>query len=57
MRTEGTPVRGITSILIPSEEVVFSVYEGPSVAAVRHLNDRADIPVSRIVEAIAFTHG
>jgi hypothetical protein len=54
MRTEGTPVRAITSILIPSEEVVFSVYEGSSVAAVRNLNDRAGIPVSRIVEAITF---
>jgi len=57
MSTEGTPVRAITSILIPSEEVVFSVYEGPSAATVRQLNDRASIPVSRIVEAIAITHG
>jgi hypothetical protein len=57
MRLEGTRVRDITSILIPSEEVVFSVYDGPSVAAVRQLNDRAGIPVSRIVEAIAITHG
>lgn len=57
MCVEGTRVRDITSILIPSEEVVFSVYEGPSAAAVRQLNDRADIPVSRIVEAVAITHG
>ena len=53
MRTEGTFVRNITSILIPAEEVVFSVYDGPSAAAVRQLNDRAGIPVSRIVEAIS----
>jgi len=45
-------VRDITSILIPGEEVVFSIYEGPSAAAVRHLNERAGVPVSRIVEAI-----
>jgi hypothetical protein len=51
MRTEGTAVRDITSILIPAEEVVFSVYEGPSADAVRQLNDRASTPVSRIVEA------
>ena len=57
MHVEGTRVRDITSILIPAEEVVFSVYEGPSAAAVRELNERADIPVSRIVEAIAITHG
>lgn len=52
MRTEGTRVRDISCTLIPSEEVVFSVYEGPSAAAVRRLNERAGIPVSRIVEAI-----
>ena len=57
MRVEGTRIRDITSILILSEEVVFSVYEGPSAAVVRELNQRADIPVSRIVEAIAITHG
>jgi hypothetical protein len=55
MKAEGTSVRDVTSILIPAEEVVFSVYEGPSAAAVRHLNARADIPVSRIVEAIWVT--
>ncbi len=53
MRTEGTPVRAIISILIPAEEVVFSLYEGPSATAVRQVNDRAGIPVSRIVEAIS----
>jgi hypothetical protein len=57
MRVEGTLVRGITSILIPSEEVVFSVYEGPSSTVVRQLNERAGIPVSRIVEVIAVTEG
>jgi hypothetical protein len=57
MCVEGTPVRSITSILIPAEEVVFSVYEGPSSAAVRQLNERAGIPVSRIVEAIMVTEG
>ncbi len=53
MSGEGTPVRDISCILIPGEEVVFSIYEGPSAEAVRQLNERADIPVSRIVEAIA----
>ena len=55
MSAEGTDVRDISCILIPGEEVVFSMYEGPSAAAVRQLNERADIPVSRIVEAIAMT--
>lgn len=55
MSGEGIRVRHYTSILIPSEEVVFSVYEGPSQTAVRQLNQRVGIPVSRIVDAIAVT--
>ena len=55
MRAEGTSVDAITSILVPAEEVVFSLYEGPSAAAICRLNERAAIPVSRIVEAIAVT--
>lgn len=57
MRGEGIPVRQLSCILIPGEEVVFSVYEGPSAAAVRQLNERAGIPVSRIVEAIPLHPG
>ena len=52
MGGEGTQVRDISCILIPTEEVVFSVYEAPSVAIVRQLNERARIPASRIVDAI-----
>lgn len=55
MSGEGTRVHHNSSILIPSEEVVFSVYEGPSATAVRQFNQRVGIPVSRIVEAIAMT--
>jgi hypothetical protein len=53
MSGEGTRVCDISCTLIPAEEVVFSVYKGPSADAVRQLNQRARIPVSRIVEAIA----
>jgi hypothetical protein len=53
MSEEGTRVRDVSCTLIPAEEVVFSVYEGPSVDAVCKLNERAGIPVSRIVEAIS----
>lgn len=52
---EGTFIRNVTNILIPGEEVVFSVYQGPSAAAVRQLNERVGIPVSRIVEVIELT--
>jgi Protein of unknown function (DUF4242) len=55
MSVEGTHVRDISCTLIPSEEVVFSVYEGPSADTIGELNERAGIPVSRIVEAIAVT--
>jgi hypothetical protein len=55
MQAEGTRVRDVSCTLIPEEEVVFSVYEGPSAAAVRQLNERAAIPVSRIVEVISVT--
>ena len=44
MRAEGTSVRDISSILIPGEEVVFSVYEGPSAAAVRQLQRACRYP-------------
>ena len=57
MSGEGTRVRAISCTLIPSEEVVFSVYEGPSAVAVRQLSERAGLPVSRIVEAIAVAEG
>jgi hypothetical protein len=52
---EETPVHHVISILIPGEEVVFSLYEGGSTLAVRQLNERAAIPVSRIAAAITMT--
>lgn len=52
MSVEGILVRDISWTLIPSEEVVFSVYEGTSAAAVRQVSERAGIPISRLVEAI-----
>ena len=55
MSVEGTVIRDLSCTLIPGEEVVFSVYEGSSADAVRRFNQRACIPVSRIVEAIWVT--
>jgi hypothetical protein len=54
MTSEGTHIRDVSCTLIPGEEVVFSVYEGPSAAAVQELNERAAIPFSRIVDAIVY---
>lgn len=55
MEDEGIRVRRISCTLIPDEEVVFSVYEGPSADAVQQLNERAGVPFSRIVNAIVVT--
>lgn len=55
MRAEGTRVRDISWTLIPSEEVVFAMYEGPSATVVRQVSERANIPVSRVVEAVVVT--
>lgn len=57
MSAEGMRIRDISCTLIPGEEVVFSVYEGPSANAVLQLNERVGIPVSRIVEAVSVTGG
>lgn len=57
MAGEGTCVHDVSCTLIPCEEVVFSLYEGPSAVAVQQLNGRAGIPFRRIVEAIAITVG
>lgn len=55
MGGRGTRIRDISCTLIPGEEVVFSVYEGPSELVIRQLNERAGMPVSRIVAAVAVT--
>jgi len=55
MSGQGHSIRDISCTLLPGEEVVFSVYDGPSLLAIRQLNERAGIPFSRIVEAIVVT--
>ncbi len=52
MNQAGVGVRHLRSALLPGEEVVFSLYEGPSAEAVREANERAGIHFDRIVEAI-----
>jgi hypothetical protein len=54
---EGVHIREVSCTLIPGEEVVFSLYEGPSALMVQRLNERAGIPVSRIVEAVSVMRG
>jgi hypothetical protein len=42
----------IDSTLIPVDEIVFCVFEAPSVAAVRATTSRAGLPSERIVECV-----
>ena len=52
MTQEGTPIRYLRSIFVPGEEKCFCLLEGPSEEAVKEANERAEIPLERIVEAM-----
>jgi hypothetical protein len=52
---EGTPVRYIRSMFIPSESHCTCLFEAASADAVRDVNQRAGIPFTRIVEAYDLT--
>ena len=52
MNQGGIPIRYLRSTLVPGDEVVFSLYDGPSAEAIREANERAQVPFDRIVEAI-----
>ncbi len=53
--TDGGDVRYVGSMLMPKDEVVFFVFEGPSAEAVRAVAGRAEIPFERIVESVRVT--
>lgn len=53
LTAEGTPVVHLGSILMPVDEVVFSLISAADEGIVRHLNERAGIPVDRIAAAVA----
>lgn len=53
MTAEGTPVEHLGSILMPLDHVVFSLIAAVDESLVRRVNERADLPVDRIAEAIA----
>ena len=50
--TTAGEVRYLGSRLVPSDEVVFCFFEGPSFEAVRAVAARAAIPFERILESI-----
>jgi hypothetical protein len=52
MTEEGARVEHVGSILMPVDEVVFSLFAAGDEGLVRELNTRADLPVDRIAEAV-----
>jgi hypothetical protein len=57
MTAEGTPAAHVGSILMPVDQVVFSLIEAADEASVRTMNERAGIPLDRIAAAIALWPG
>jgi hypothetical protein len=53
MTQEGTPVRYLSSTLVPNDELVLCLFEAASAEAVSELSARAEMPVDRIVEAVS----
>ena len=52
MTSEGTPVAHVGSILMPADQVVFSLIEATDERVARQVNERADVPLDRIAVAI-----
>jgi len=57
MTAEGIPVEHIGSILMPADQVVFSLIAAATESVVRHVNERARMPLDRIAAAIALPAG
>lgn len=52
---EGTPVRYLRSMFVPSDSRCTCLFEADDADAVREVNQRAGIPFTRIVEAYDLT--
>ena len=53
MRSEGREVEYIGSILMPVDQVVFTLVAAGDEREIRQLNERAGLPADRIAKAIA----
>ncbi len=53
--SEGTPVRYIRSTYVPEEAHCMCLFEANDPDAVKQVNERAQIPFNRIVEAMDLT--
>ena len=52
---EGKPVRYIRSTYVPGEAKCMCLFEAPNAQRVKEVNEAAQIPFSRIVEALDLT--
>ncbi len=52
MRAEGQSVEHVGTILMPADQVVFTLIAAPSESVAREVNERADIRIDRITLAI-----
>jgi hypothetical protein len=53
--SEGKPVRYIRSPYVPGEARVMCLFEAPNAQRVKDVNEAAQIPFTRIVEALDLT--
>ena len=53
MASEGRRVEHLGSILMPADQVVFTLIVAGDESLVRQLNERADLPADRIARAVA----
>ena len=53
MTAEGTPVEHVVSILMPGDQVVFSLIRAADETVARRANERAGIPLDRVAAAVA----
>lgn len=53
MRAEGVTVENVATILMPADQVVFSLFSASNESAVRRVNELAQLPVDRVASAIA----
>jgi hypothetical protein len=57
LQREGQQIAYLDSILIPVDEIVFCLFDAPSVTAVRDVSRRAALPFERIVESVRVRAG
>ena len=55
MRNEGTQVAWVRSFFLPESSQTHCYFDGPSLAAVTELNERAGLPYERIVPVAELT--